>query len=135
MSRNFDDYNRRVLSKYGSWENNINSNVLYFYKFQDCIDKGILDFLIKLNNYGCHTVFSCSGHSENSMAYVVFASYVTKSKVLDAMKKLFNADEGMFTFENIKVNNGVPLLRIVISSDKKALFGITTSPNNFKSEG
>lgn len=135
MSKNFDDYSGRILSKYGSWENNINSNVLYFYKFQDLMDKGILDFLVKLNNYGCHTVFSCSGHSENSMAYVVFASYVTKSKVLDAMKKLFNADEGIFIIENIKVSEGVPLLRIVISSDKKALFGITTSLNNFKSEG
>lgn len=128
MNRRFEDYSKKVLDKYGSWENNINSNVLYFYKFIDKIDRGIVDFLIKLNNHGSHTVFSCSGHSENSIAYVIFASYVTKDKVLRDMQKLFNANEDMFYLEKVEMKTGVSLLKINIPCKYKEYFNIVSYP-------
>lgn len=128
------DYEEKVIKKYGSWENNINSNVLYFYKFIDEVDKGIVDFLKILNNCGCHTVFSCSGHKENSIAYVDFASYVSKGKVLYEINRVFNIDLSESLLTEIIFPCGVSLVRMVIPYDKKELFGISTFPKNYNSE-
>lgn len=122
------DYEEEVIKKYGSWENNINSNVLYFYKFIDSIDKGIVDFLKILNNCGCHTVFSCSGHKENSIAYVDFASYISKDKVFYEINRIFNVGSSEFSLIEKTLSCGVSLVRMIIPYDKKELFGIVTIP-------
>lgn len=90
------DYENKIITKYGSWENSINSNVHNFYKYIDRIDRGIVEFLKILNNNGCHTVFSCSGHSEYNNAYVDFATYVDKGKVLYEVCRLFSVSKNDF---------------------------------------
>ena len=128
------EYEEKILKKYGSWENDINSNVLYFYKFIDSIDKGIVDFLKILNNHGYHTVFSCSGHSEDSVAYIDFATYITIDKIIYGMLNLFNADKSKYFITYKVLPNGVSLLRLVIPPDSKDYFNIKSFPKKLKRE-
>lgn len=111
-----------VLTKYGTWENEFNSTVFSLYK--EDIDEGIRDFIYKLNNHGCHTVFSCSGHSVNSVANVVFATYVSRDKILLEMGHIFEADESMFFLKEFKNKLGVQSIKMLIPPKCKDMFGI-----------
>lgn len=117
-------YDRFIINKYGSWENNINSEVFNLYKNIEKIDKGILDFILKLNSHGCHTVSSCSGHGSN--AYVMFATYIDRSKILLEMSKLFGRCNRLYKIEETALCRGtVKVMKMVIETKNFSYFGIS----------
>ena len=65
---------------------------------------------------------------KNSIVYAIFASYVTKDKVLRDMQKLFNANEDIFYLEKVEVKTGVSLLKISIPCKYKEYFNIVSYP-------
>jgi len=78
-----------IIKQYGSYENWKNYNACRLVDPTKKLDIGIFDFLIKLNKHGLHTIFSCSGHKEGDVPYVIFATYVDRDKIVKEMDNMF----------------------------------------------
>lgn len=106
----------------GRSENDINFNICRLLDSREKIDRGILDFLIKLNKNGLYTIFSCSGHKEGHTPYVDFATFITRDTVVKGMENLFGEHHYRLTEE---VNGyGVKFLRMRIYPEYMKFYGI-----------
>lgn len=79
-----DNY-QLLKDKWGSDENFFNCTIN---KLDSRMDSELVDICKKFNRNGMYTVSSCYGHKNSADMYIMFASFITKSKVEEYLKVL-----------------------------------------------